>query len=114
MLKPILRGTRLGLVVVLTAAVIACSSVAAFALSGPVTVKDDYFSSKTLTVSRGAKVTWSWAGSLYHNVTVQSGPTSFHSRTQVRGSFSHVFTKPGVYHLECTLHPHMKMTVVVR
>ncbi len=114
MLKSSLRGKRLRLLVLLTAALIACSSVAAFAFSGPVKVKDDYFSPKTLTVGKGAKVTWAWAGSLYHNVTVQSGPVKFASRTQVRGSFSHVFSKPGVYHLYCTIHPHMKMTIVVR
>ncbi|MGO9882710.1 MAG: plastocyanin/azurin family copper-binding protein [Solirubrobacteraceae bacterium] len=114
MLKSVLRGKRLRLIVALTVALIACSSVAAFAFSGPVKVKDDYFSPRTLTVSRGAKVTWSWAGVLLHNVTVQSGPVKFHSRTQDKGSFSHVFTKPGVYHLECTIHPHMKMTITVR
>jgi plastocyanin len=114
MLESILRRTRLRLVLALTAALIACSSVAAFALSGPVKVKDDYFSPKTLTVGKGAKVTWSWAGYKYHNVSVESGPVKFHSRTQVRGSFSHVFTKPGTYHLYCTIHPNMKMTIVVR
>jgi plastocyanin len=114
MLKSILRGKRSPVIVVLTAALIACSSVAAFALSGPVKVKDDYFSPKTLTVSRGAKVTWAWAGVLYHNVTVKSGPVKFHSRTKAMGSFSHTFTKPGVYHLYCTIHPKMQMTVIVR
>ena len=32
----------------------------------------------------------------------------------MRGSFSHIFTKKGTYQLVCTIHPMMKMTVVVR
>jgi plastocyanin len=51
---------------------------------------------------------------LNHNVTVRSGPSTFHSRTQAQGSYSHVFTRPGTYALYCTIHPSMKMTVVVR
>ena len=114
MLESILPGRRLCLVVALTVAVLACSSVAASALSSPATVNDGYFSPKTLTVDRGARVTRSWAGTLDHNVTVKSGPVKFGSRTQVHGSFSHIFTRPGTYHLFCTLHPYMKMTIVVR
>jgi plastocyanin len=89
--------------------------VSAFA-SSPKTVKvgDDYFGTKSLTVGRGTKVTWKWAGVLRHNVVVRSGPAGFRSRTQVRGTFSHIFTKRGTYHLYCTLHTFMKMTIVVR
>ena len=50
---------------------------------------------------------------LRHNVAVRRGPSKFKSRTLVRGSFSHTFTKAGTYHLYCTLHPYMKMTIVV-
>jgi plastocyanin len=114
MLKSILRGKRLRLVIAMTTVLLACSTVAAFARSGPVRVKDDYFSPKKLTVSRGAKVTWTWGGVKYHDVYVKSGPVRFHSRVMVRGSFSHVFNKAGVYHLECQIHPTMKMTVIVR
>ena len=113
MLKNILRDRRILALLALTAALIAFSAVAAFA-SSPVKVKDDYFSPRTLTVRRGTKVTWQWAGVLRHNVTVKSGPVKFHSRTQARGMFSYTFTKPGTYHLFCTIHPFMKMTVVVR
>jgi plastocyanin len=51
---------------------------------------------------------------LRHNVAVQSGPSKFRSRTQVSGTFSHTFTKAGTYHLYCTLHRYMKMTIVVK
>ena len=51
---------------------------------------------------------------LKHNVVVHTGPAFFSSKTQVRGSYSHVFTRKGTYALVCTVHPKMKMTVVVR
>ena len=57
---------------------------------------------------------WKWAGALLHNVTVKSGPAKFDSRNQLRGSYTHRFTVRGTYHLYCTLHPDMTMTVVVR
>ena len=115
MLKSILRERRLLLLLAITTSLIAFSAVSAFGASGKsVKVKDDLFAPKSLTVSKGTKVTWNWAGVLRHNVTVKSGPSKFHSKTQVRGSFNHVFSKPGTYHLFCTVHPFMKMTVVVK
>lgn len=90
-------------------------AVSAFAASGKtVKVADSYYGPKTLTVGRGTKVTWRWTGVLKHNVVVHTGPSFFSSRTQVRGTFAQVFTKKGTYALVCTVHPKMKMTVVVR
>ena len=115
MLKRILRERRVFVLLALTTALLAFSAVSAFGASGKtVKVKDDLFTPKTLKISKGTKVTWRWAGVLRHNVTVKSGPSKFHSKTQVRGSFTHVFSKPGTYHLFCTVHPFMKMTVVVK
>jgi len=115
MIKHLLRDRRVLAVLTLTVFVVAVSSVSALA-SSPRTVKvhDDYFGTKNLIVGRGTAVTWNWVGVLRHNVVVRSGPAGFRSRTQVRGSFSHVFTRRGTYHLYCTLHTFMKMTVVVR
>ena len=90
-------------------------AVSAFAASAKtVKVADSYYGPKTLTVGRGTKVTWRWTGVLKHNVVVHTGPSFFSSRSQVRGTFSHVFTRKGTYALVCTVHPKMKMTVVVR
>jgi len=111
----LLRHRRLTVLLAITTVVLACSSVVALASAArQVKVGDDFFNVKRLTVDRGARVTWKWAGVLNHNVTVRSGPARFHSRTQARGSYSHVFTTPGTYTLYCTIHPFMKMTVVVR
>jgi len=100
--------------VAITVILVALSSVSALASSSPVKVADNFFSVKHLVIGKGAKVTWKWTGYLNHNVAVRSGPAKFRSRTQARGSYSHVFTKRGTYKLYCTIHPGMKMTVVVR
>lgn len=113
MLKRVLRDRRLRALLTLTVLLAAASSFALGA-TNPVLVKDNYFATKRVTVNKGAKVTWKWAGYLNHNVSVASGPVKFHSRTQYRGTFSHSFRRAGTYHLYCTLHPSMKMTVVVR
>jgi plastocyanin len=90
-------------------------AVPALAGSGKtVKVADNYYGPKSLTVGKGTKVTWNWVGVLKHNIVVHKGPSSFDSKTQVRGSYSHTFTKTGTYQLVCTVHPSMKMTVVVR
>jgi plastocyanin len=98
------------------AAILALAGVPALALGGTTQAKlgDNFFRPGKITINRGAEVTWKWVGYLTHNVTVRSGPVAFHSRNQVRGNFSHVFTTRGTYSLFCTLHPGMKETVVVR
>jgi plastocyanin len=103
-------------ILALAAAIMALAAMSALALSGPVQAKvgDIFIRPGKITIKQGAKVTWKWVGYLTHNVTVRSGPVKFHSRTQVRGSFSFVFTKPGTYNLFCTLHPQMRETVVVK
>jgi plastocyanin len=81
-----------------------------------VTVGDNFFKPKTLTIKRGTKVTWVWHSfGIFHNVTVKSGPVKFRSHNKSGGTFSHLFTKKGTYHLYCTLHPtKMKETIIVR
>jgi plastocyanin len=114
MLTSVLRSRRVPALLALTVALLAASSVALASGSKTVKIKDNFYSVKKLTVGKGTRVTWKWAAFLRHNVVVRSGPSKFKSRTQVRGSFTHTFSKAGTYHLYCTLHPYMKMTVVVR
>jgi plastocyanin len=73
------------------------------------------FGPKKLTIKRGTKVNFNWTGGLPHNVTVKKGPVKFHSKTQTKGSYSHLFTKKGTYTLVCTIHQAlgMKMTIKV-
>ncbi len=107
--------TRLRSIIVLTAVLVGAFAVSALASSGKtVNVGDNYYGPKTVTVGKGTKVTWKWVGVLKHNVVVHTGPSAFSSKTQVRGSYSHTFTKKGTYQLVCTIHKSMKMTVVVK
>ena len=107
------------ILIAVVAAFAAVPTVSALASSPPkkVTVGNNFFSNKKMTVNRGTTVTWVWHSfGLAHNVTVTSGPAKFHSRElQKGGSFAHVFTKKGTYHLICTLHPtQMKETIIVK
>ncbi|MCW2967579.1 MAG: copper-binding protein [Solirubrobacteraceae bacterium] len=89
-------------------------AVAAPAVAGgspTVKVTNYKFTAKVLHVSRGTTVTWKWAGTDPHNVTGHG----FKSKTQVKGTFKHRFTKPGTYKYVCTIHTRLGMhgTIVV-
>jgi plastocyanin len=87
----------------------------AMAATRGVSVRDNVFSSKSVTIHKGQTIKWTWRGKAMHNVTVAKGPASFRSSTKTRGTFSHRFTRKGTYRLVCTVHaPGMKMTVTVR
>lgn len=82
--------------------------------SRSVSVKDDFFSPKTVTVKRGSTVTWRWSGRKAHNVVVKSGPVKFQSRLQRSGSFRKKVTRGGTYSIVCTIHSGMSMRLKVR
>jgi len=101
------------ILVVLAAILVAAPALAAGGTS--VKVGDSFYAPHKLTIHKGARVTWKWAGVLQHNVFVKSGPAKFHSKTEVHGSFSHVFTSKGKYVIFCTLHPtNMRETIIVK
>ena len=65
------------ILIAVVAAFAAVPTVSALASSPPkkVTVGNNFFSNKKMTVKRGTKVTWVWHSfGLAHNVTVKSGP----------------------------------------
>jgi len=100
-------------------AVVAAIAVPAMAATKTIKVGDFFFvrnSSRTptVTVHRGTTVKWRFVGRIAHNVTVTRGPVKFHSRTMTRGTFSKRLTRAGTYHLICTIHPNMKLTLRVR
>jgi len=88
-------------------------AIPAFAATKSVSVKDNFFSPKTLTVGKNSTVKWVWKGHAPHNVTVTKGPVKFHSSTKVSGTFSKKMTRRGSYTLVCTIHSGMKMTLKV-
>jgi plastocyanin len=80
-----------------------------------VAVKDDFFSPKKLTITKGSKVKWVWKGQERHNVAVANGPSNFRFGTRKTGTKSHTFKKRGTYSIVCTIHaPDMHMTIKVK
>ena len=106
------------LVAVLIAAATAVLAVPALAATRSVKIGDDYFVRKgsvpTVTVKKGTKVTWRWAGKDMHNVAVTKGPVKFRSSFKTSGTYSKKLTRTGTYTLVCTIHqPDMKMKLRV-
>ena len=106
------------LVAVLIAAATAVLAVPALAATRSVKVGDDYFVRKgsvpTVTVKKGTKVTWRWAGTDMHNVAVTKGPVKFRSSYKSSGTFSKKLTRTGTYTIVCSIHqPDMRMKLRV-
>jgi plastocyanin len=80
-----------------------------------VLLKDNFFSPKKLTISKGTKVHWVWKGKERHNIAVANGPSNFRAGTRKKGHFDHTFKKKGTYSIVCTIHaPDMHMTIKVK
>jgi plastocyanin len=102
------------LIVALTLAAFAVPFVAhGFAATRYVSVKDDYFTPRAVSISKYTTLRWIWRGRGRHNVVVDRGPAGFRSSIKRTGGFSHTFTKRGTYRIVCTVHPDMTMTVRV-
>lgn len=91
-------------------ATVLAAAVPSFAAKKGVSVVDDAFKAKTITISKGTKVKWTWKGSEPHNV---SG-SGFSSKVQVKGTFSHTFNKKGTFSYRCTIHSGMTGKVIVK
>ena len=103
-----------GLIGVLVVMALAGALVVAPAQAGSaITLKDNAFSPRSLTVKKGARVTFVWAGKNPHDV-VGSGAASFHSKIQKKGSFSVTLRKKGVVRLLCQVHPGMTAKITVK
>ena len=87
-----------------------------------VTVGDNYFTSQSLTVKRGTKVTWRWPGyeeaGDVHDVGLMKGPRGVRKfRSEAAStdySYSRKLSVPGSYRLGCSLHEGMRMSIKVR
>jgi plastocyanin len=79
-----------------------------------VSIKDNLFSPRSITVSKGTTVRWVWRGKAPHNVHVTRGPAKFTSPVKLKGSYSRKLTKKGTYTIVCTIHAGLKMTAQVR
>ena len=84
------------------------------AQAADVTVKIDNFTfgPQKLTVKAGDTVTWENVDDIPHTVVATN--RSFKSKAlDTNDKFSFTFTTPGTFEYFCSLHPHMKASVVV-
>lgn len=77
------------------------------------------FTPAQLAVARGGTVTWSFPGPRPHNVTFTTtgAPATIPNRpttTNPPGADSRTFSTAGTFPYDCTIHPGMSGTVVVR
>jgi plastocyanin len=88
---------------------------AAGAPARTVTLKDIAFSPRSLSVSKGTKVTFAFRDDgTTHNVK-STGSTRFKTITdRSSGSQSRTFSRAGIYRYACTLHPGMSGRITVR
>ena len=111
-----------GLIALLAGAALISAAPAHGAARKTVSVGDNYFTSQSLSVKRGTKVTWRWPGyeesGDVHDVGLMKGPKGvrkFRSEAaSTEYSYSRKLTVPGKYRLGCSLHEGMRMTVKVR
>jgi len=71
--------------------------------SNAISVVDNSFDPSSTTLAAGATVTWTWNGSLNHNVTFDNTSIG-NSPTQSTGTFSKTFSSPGTFNYHCTVH----------
>jgi LPXTG-motif cell wall-anchored protein len=96
----------------LVAAGILVVVIAGPALAGSVTMVDDAFAPKVITIRAGESVTWTDTGNDPHTVTSDTGafdsspncPTQLPSCMHKGQSFSHAFSTPGTYPYHCKIH----------
>jgi plastocyanin len=109
-----IKIARIALLAAAMAASMVTLASAASEAPGAKTVKIDNFtfSPERITVAPGTTVTWLNEDDIPH--TVASSAKLFKSKAlDTDDSFSFTFTAPGTYEYFCSLHPHMKGTIVV-
>ena len=104
-------GFALAVALAASASIDAASS--AGAAEQTVTIDNFTFNPSALTVRPGATVTWINQDDIPH--TIASTTRAFRSKAlDTDDRFSFTFATPGVYEYFCSLHPHMKGTIIVR
>jgi plastocyanin len=98
----------------LLGAALAAAGLAPVIAAGDTTVKIDNFTFEPgeLTVKAGTTVTWINQDDIPHTV-VATGHAFRSKALDTDDKFSFTFPTPGSYEYFCSLHPHMKATIVV-
>ena len=78
-------------------------------------VGDRFFGDPNLRVRQGSSLTWQFASSELHNVTLANGPEGIGSdNLDGNRTFTQKFSRPGTYRFFCALHPvQMQERIVV-
>ena len=76
-----------------------------------VAVKDNKFVRSSVTIGKGGTVTWKWQGQNPHNVKFATFSSGSPKKS---GSFSHRFTKKGLFSYKCIVHPGMTGKIRVK
>jgi plastocyanin len=79
-----------------------------------VTMKDIKFNPSTVNVKVGDTVTWTNDDSVGHDVTGDSFKSGASGGLSNGDTFKHKFAKAGTFKYQCTVHPGMTGTVVVK
>jgi plastocyanin len=83
-----------------------------------VSVRDDFFRPKRVTVGSGDRVRWAWRDEGTHNVRFRKVPRGASrrpgSRLKDSGTFARTFRKRGGYSYVCTIHEDLGMTGSVK
>ncbi len=89
------------------------STGASQATSEKVAIQNFTFSPTTLTVKKGATVTWTNDDTVQHTVTIDSG-TGPHSQPLNKGdTYTYTFSAVGTYKYHCSFHSNMTASVTV-
>jgi plastocyanin len=120
------RGPKIRALLLLTAGIAVVSLVqvtvswggAESAATRAVSVRDDFFSPKRITISSGDRLKWTWREEGTHNVRFRKvprgGSRSPGSTLKTSGTFSRKFRKRGTYRYVCTIHEDSGMTGSVK
>ena len=92
----------------------ALMAIPAFGATKSISLRDNFFSPKSVSVKRNTTVRFVWRGRAPHNVTVRRGPVRFRTSTKSKGPFRTKMTRRGTYRIVCTIHPGMNLTLRVR
>ena len=88
------------------------NAVTSTASQNAVAIKNYVFTPSTLTIQKGASVTWTNYDSVQHNVV--SNSSAFSSPLLNKGdTYTHQFNNTGSFSYICSIHPYMKGTIVV-
>ena len=78
-----------------------------------VSIGEFKFSPPTLSVPVGTTVMWTNRDEVPHTITAATGAFASGGLSQGE-TFAQLFARPGTYEYFCSLHPHMRATVVVK